>query len=294
MALLDPTRLSAAIFDVLTGDARAGFAAPMTDRQKDMIRAWTDAIAQEVVDEVEPHLEQPGGGGATVHNDLTGRELPGCHPVAAITGLQEQLLGKASAGDVTSMQEQLAGKASLEDVSTLQAALQEKANVGDVSGLMEQLAGKASLDDISALQTAIAGKASTGDVVLLAETVGLHGVRLSAVEARSFERGPRVRAEYEWDPAEEGYKLKSARDPDGVLPELATRNETGVAKIVFKTTLPTATPSVLPAAGPSLAGRAAFASVRSRSAFDVILDFSTLEGAACLAWFSLVIDYEAP
>ena len=37
-----------------------------------------------------------GSGGATVHNDLTGRDAIGCHPISAITNLQSTLDSKAS------------------------------------------------------------------------------------------------------------------------------------------------------------------------------------------------------
>ena len=38
-----------------------------------------------------------GGGGSSVHNELTGRDAIGCHPISAITNLQSTLDGKASA-----------------------------------------------------------------------------------------------------------------------------------------------------------------------------------------------------
>ena len=37
-----------------------------------------------------------GSGGTTVHNELTGRDAIGCHPISAITNLQSTLDGKAS------------------------------------------------------------------------------------------------------------------------------------------------------------------------------------------------------
>lgn len=36
-----------------------------------------------------------GSGGATVHNELTGRDAIGCHPISAITSLQTTLDGKS-------------------------------------------------------------------------------------------------------------------------------------------------------------------------------------------------------
>ena len=43
-----------------------------------------------------------GGGGVTVHNDLTGRNQATCHPISSITDLQTTLSGKASlAGSTT-------------------------------------------------------------------------------------------------------------------------------------------------------------------------------------------------
>lgn len=51
MALAAP-RLSAAIFKKLTDDSRNGFSAELTPAQKDMIRAWCDAIAAAVVEEI--------------------------------------------------------------------------------------------------------------------------------------------------------------------------------------------------------------------------------------------------
>lgn len=59
----------------------------------------TEATVQLVVNEQEPVFLQvlrgpivvAGGGGVTVHNDLTGRSAADAHPTSAITGLDAAL-----------------------------------------------------------------------------------------------------------------------------------------------------------------------------------------------------------
>ena len=68
----------------------------------------TEATVQLVVNEQEPMFLQvlrgpivvSGGGGVTVHNDLTGRSDPDTHPISSITGLAAAL---AAAGNVDSV-----------------------------------------------------------------------------------------------------------------------------------------------------------------------------------------------
>ena len=54
-----------------------------------------------------------GGGGVTVHNDLTGRTASDAHPTSAVTGLDAALAGKAATvhshatSDVTGLDEQV-------------------------------------------------------------------------------------------------------------------------------------------------------------------------------------------
>ena len=68
----------------------------------------TEATIQLVVNEQEPVFLQvlrgpivvSGGGGVTVHNDLTGRSDPDAHPISSITGLSAAL---AAAGNVDSV-----------------------------------------------------------------------------------------------------------------------------------------------------------------------------------------------
>ena len=68
----------------------------------------TEATVQLVVNEQEPVFLQvlrgpivvSGGGGVTVHNDLTGRSDPDAHPISSITGLSAAL---AAAGNVDSV-----------------------------------------------------------------------------------------------------------------------------------------------------------------------------------------------
>ena len=68
----------------------------------------TEATVQLVVNEQEPVFLQvlrgpivvAGGGGVTVHNDLTGRSDPDAHPISSITGLSAAL---AAAGNVDSV-----------------------------------------------------------------------------------------------------------------------------------------------------------------------------------------------
>lgn len=68
---LDPTRLSTAILGKLTGDPRNGFSDPLSPAQEGMLRAWTDAIAAAVVEEIRANAVvavqsvtgvTPGGG----------------------------------------------------------------------------------------------------------------------------------------------------------------------------------------------------------------------------------------
>ncbi len=94
---LDEARLATAIFNTLTADQRAGFSNPLSATQQDMIRAWCDAIAGRVVAEVQPELGD-GGGGTLIHNELTGRDAPDCHPIGAITGLLDALEAKSNTG----------------------------------------------------------------------------------------------------------------------------------------------------------------------------------------------------
>ncbi len=94
---LDEARLATAIFNTLTADQRAGFSDPLSEAQQDMIRAWCDAIAGRVVAEVQPELGE-GGGGTLIHNELTGRDEPDCHPIDAITGLLDALGAKSDTG----------------------------------------------------------------------------------------------------------------------------------------------------------------------------------------------------
>lgn len=69
----------------------------------------TEATIQLVVHEQEPVFLQvlrgpivvSGGGGVTVHNDLTGRSDPDAHPISSITGLTAAL--EAAGGSVTSV-----------------------------------------------------------------------------------------------------------------------------------------------------------------------------------------------
>ena len=68
----------------------------------------TEATVQLVVNEQEPVFLQvlrgpivvSGGGGVTVHNDLTGRSDADAHPISSITGLAAAL---AAAGNVDSV-----------------------------------------------------------------------------------------------------------------------------------------------------------------------------------------------
>lgn len=52
---LNAARLSTAIFNKLLADPRSGFSNPLTETQKDMLRAWCDAIAQAMVEELTTH-----------------------------------------------------------------------------------------------------------------------------------------------------------------------------------------------------------------------------------------------
>lgn len=49
---LNPTRLSAAILAKLKADPRSGFSSPLTSTQENMLKTWTDAIAQAVIEEL--------------------------------------------------------------------------------------------------------------------------------------------------------------------------------------------------------------------------------------------------
>lgn len=51
MALLE-SRLSASILAKLVADPRAGFSDPLSPSQQAMLKAWTDAIAAAVIEEV--------------------------------------------------------------------------------------------------------------------------------------------------------------------------------------------------------------------------------------------------
>lgn len=73
MALAHP-RLSAAIYSKLTGDARAGFSDPLLPKQQDMIRAWCDAIAEAVIEEL------------TANADVVVTSVTGVTPGAGVSG----------------------------------------------------------------------------------------------------------------------------------------------------------------------------------------------------------------
>ena len=64
-----------------------------------------------------------GSGGTTVHNELTGRDAIGCHPISAITNLQSTLDGKANS-ETTYTKTEVDDKIS-ESIGTIETALAE-------------------------------------------------------------------------------------------------------------------------------------------------------------------------
>lgn len=94
-----------------------------------------------------------GGGGVTVHNDLTGKDAVDQHPIASITGLTSALSGKANTSHthVTS------------DVTGLDSALAGKSPIGHV----HDIAG------VTGLQTALDSKAASTHSHVISDTTGL-------------------------------------------------------------------------------------------------------------------------
>ena len=119
-----------------------------------------------------------GGGGSSVHNDLTDRDAGDAHPIASITGLQTALDSKAasshthSISNVTGLQTALDGKASvshthaISDVTGLQTALDSKASTSvattGANGLMSST-DKTKLDSVASGATANSTDASLRD-----------------------------------------------------------------------------------------------------------------------------------
>lgn len=120
-------------------------------------------------------IEIVGGGGSSDHSLLTNRNIANQHTIAAITGLQSTLDGKAATahthiiGDVTGLQVALDTKAAVVHTHV----------IGDVTGLQFALDSKAAVShthaiaDVTNLQTTLDGKAATSHTHTIANVTGL-------------------------------------------------------------------------------------------------------------------------
>jgi hypothetical protein len=72
---------------------------PVPQKLDDSFLRWTHAELHRIAGNLR-QLGEGGGGGVTVHNSLTGRDVADAHPISAVTGLQAALDGKeASLGN---------------------------------------------------------------------------------------------------------------------------------------------------------------------------------------------------
>lgn len=91
------------------------------------------------------------GGGTSVHNELTGRNVPDAHPISAVTGLQDALNGKQEAGSYS-----VTGHSHvISDVSDLQAALSGKQDAGDYAAAEHTHTQYAEAGELTALEQTV-------------------------------------------------------------------------------------------------------------------------------------------